>query len=68
MKSLLSITREEYVDIRLEEAHEKGLEKGLAKGREEKQLETARRFKAMGLPLEQIAEGVRLPIEEVEKL
>ncbi|MCL2294046.1 MAG: hypothetical protein FWC36_04185 [Spirochaetes bacterium] len=68
MKSLLSITREEYVDIRLEEAHEKGLEKGLAKGSTQARLETARELKAMGLTFEQIARATKLPIEEVERL
>ncbi|MCL2295286.1 MAG: hypothetical protein FWC36_10575 [Spirochaetes bacterium] len=67
MKSLLKITREEYIELRLESAREIGKEEGLAEGRE-KLLETARKFKAMGLSLEQIAEGVGLPIEEVEKL
>ena len=37
-------------------------------GREEEKRETARRFKAMGLSPAQIAEGVGLTPEEIEKL
>ena len=68
MKSLLNITREEYIAIRLESAQEIGYEKGLAKGREEEKLETARKFKTMGLSLTQISEATGLSIEELEKL
>ncbi|MCL2295287.1 MAG: Rpn family recombination-promoting nuclease/putative transposase [Spirochaetes bacterium] len=64
MKSLLKITREEYIELRLESAREIGKEEGLAKAK----LETARKLKTMRLSLSQIAEATGLPIEEVEKL
>ena len=43
--------------------------KGLKQGREEKAIETARNFLAMGLGShEQIAKGVGLPLEKIEEL
>ena len=43
-------------------------EEGLAEGEHRKAIETALRFKEMGLPVEQIAKGTGLSIEEIEKL
>ena len=54
---------------------EEGLQKGLQKGRleeraraEAEKLESARKFKAMGMAIEDIAKGLGLSIEEVEKI
>ena len=60
MNSLISISLEEYIEIRTEEAVEEAVEKA--------NRETARRLKTMRLPLAQIAEGVGLSPEEIEKL
>ncbi|MDR0623050.1 MAG: Rpn family recombination-promoting nuclease/putative transposase [Treponema sp.] len=56
----------DYLDYktRLDEA----LAAGLAEGRKESQWEAARRFKRMGLPVEQIARGLDLSPGEIEKL
>jgi predicted transposase/invertase (TIGR01784 family) len=51
----------------LEEGLEQGIEKGLEQGRKEK-LEIARRLKLLGIPIEQIAEGTGLSIDEIAKL
>jgi predicted transposase/invertase (TIGR01784 family) len=55
----------------MSEARDEGLARGLAKGeakaRREK-LESARRLKSMGVPLDKIAAGLDLPPEDIEKL
>ncbi|MEN5436732.1 MULTISPECIES: Rpn family recombination-promoting nuclease/putative transposase [Sphingobacterium] len=45
-----------------------GLKKGIAQGQHQNAIETALKFKNMGLPLEQIAEGTGLTVDEIEKL
>ena len=60
MNSLLSISLEEFIKIRTDEGFEDGRERGLAEGRTEEKLETARRLKAMGLSPAQIAEATGL--------
>ena len=50
-----------------ERSRKQGLEEGLEQGRKEK-LEIARRLKLMGIPIEQIAEGTGLSIDEIAKL
>ena len=51
---------------------EEGLTTGLEQGREqgvyETKLETARKFLAMGLSPEQVAQGTNLPLEVVQEL
>ncbi len=44
------------------------LQQGLAKGREQSKLETARNFIKMNFPLEQIAQGTGLSLEKVKEL
>ena len=79
MHSLLSISREEFLQIRAEEDLEDAREEGLAKGREEgraealqeagkKNLESARKLKALGLSPAQIAEALGISPQEIEKL
>ena len=41
---------------------------GLSQGRNEAKLETAKKFLAMGLSVEQVADGTGLSVEEIEKL
>ena len=60
VKSLLNITREEYIEIRLEAAQEKGSMQA--------RLETAQKLKNMGLSFSQISEATGLSLEEIEKL
>ena len=45
-----------------------GISLGITRGAHEKAIETAKKFLAMGLPAEQVADGTGLPIEEIEKL
>lgn len=47
---------------------EEGLEQGREQGAYEKALETARKFLAMGLSPEQVAQGTNLPLETVLEL
>lgn len=50
----------------LEVAEEVAVEKGIKQGRLEGKLETARNCKQMGLPLNQIAAGTGLSIEQIK--
>ncbi|MDR2136043.1 MAG: Rpn family recombination-promoting nuclease/putative transposase [Treponema sp.] len=52
---------------RLEGLNE-GIRKGLQKGRLEGKLEIALSFKKLGVPVEQIAQGTGLSIEEIKRL
>ena len=58
------------LDIIAEKAYarETGLVEGRVEGRAESQIEIARRLLAMGLGVEQVAQGTGLAVEEVEKL
>lgn len=49
-------------------AEREAREKGMAEGRAEEKAETAKRLFAMGLNIEQIAQGLGLTIDETEKL
>ena len=46
----------------------KGISIGLERGTDETKLETARNLLAMGLSLEQIAQGTAIPLETVRQL
>jgi predicted transposase/invertase (TIGR01784 family) len=50
------------------EGRQEGLRKGLRKGRQEREKEIARNLKEMGVPVEQIALGTGLSIEEIAEL
>jgi predicted transposase/invertase (TIGR01784 family) len=52
----------------LSEGREEGLSEGLAKGRKEALRETAKKFKDMGLPVDQIAAATGLDPGEIKKL
>ena len=45
-----------------------GLAEGMEKGQQQEKAETVRRLQAMGLTVEQIAQGVELTIDEVKTL
>ncbi|MCL1817442.1 MAG: hypothetical protein FWG35_00835 [Spirochaetaceae bacterium] len=68
MKSLLDISLEEFYQIRADEAREDGLEEGLAKGRKEEKLESARKMKAWGDPVKKIAAVTGLSPYMIKKL
>ena len=50
------------------EGFEEGLTTGLEQGAYETKLETAKKFLAMGLSPEQVAQGTNLPLETVLEL
>ena len=56
------------LDTAMEQGFEKGHEKGRAEGRAEEKKESAKRFLAMGLTPQQVADGTGLPIEDVRYL
>ena len=56
--------REEGIAI----GEERGISIGLSQGAQQAKLETARKFLAMGLSIEQVADGTGLSVEEIEKL
>ena len=45
-----------------------GLSQGITQGEHKKAVETAKKFLAMGLSVEQVADGTGLSVEEIEKL
>ena len=51
-----------------ERGEKRGMERGIKLGREDEKFATARRLKAMGLSNEQIAQGVSLPLADIEAL
>ena len=52
----------------IEYAKETGLEEGIAKGREERNLEVAINFLQLGTPCDIVAKATGLSLEEVAKL
>ena len=50
------------------DSFEDGMDKGRAEGISEEKIANAKRFLAMGLSPEQVAEGTQLPLEEIKKL
>ncbi len=63
---------QEGLEQGLQEGREQGLlqgrQEGLQEGRENEKMETVRRLHAMGLSLEQIAQGTDMQVDEVQKL
>ena len=71
---------QEIVDQRIEEnkmlwfaqgntqGFDKGMAQGFDKGSRDTKIATARAFLAMGLSVQQVAQGTGLPVEEVEAL
>ena len=56
------------LSLAAEKAFENGFSAGEERGRNEAKLETAKKFLAMGLSVEQVATGTGLSPEEIEKL
>ena len=63
-----SITMADMRRDGVEEGLTTGLEQGREQGAYEKALETAKKFLAMGLSPEQVAQGTNLPLETVLEL
>ena len=47
---------------------QQGIQQGIQQGERNARLETALRFLQMGLPIEQIAQGVGLSVDEIQQL
>ena len=60
--------RDEGITIGREEGISIGLSQGITQGAHQKAVETAKKFLAMGLSVEQVADGTGLSPEEIEKL
>ena len=56
------------IAVQRREAREEGISIGLLQGEYKKAIETAKKFLAMGLSVEQVADGTGLSPEEIEKL
>jgi predicted transposase/invertase (TIGR01784 family) len=56
------------IDYARQEGMEKGMVKGIEKGKREEALDIAREMKMEGLPLAQISKFTKLSAEEIEKL
>ena len=59
---------EEGLTTGLEQGREQGREEGREEGAYERALETAKKFLAMGLSPEQVAQGTNLPLKTVLEL
>ena len=70
--SVMDSSRIEGIQEGMAQGIEKGMAKGIEKGRAEgefsEKLETARRMKADGLPIDVISKYTQLPLDEIEKL
>ena len=60
--------RNEGIAIGEERGRSEGISLGITQGEHKKAIETAKKFLAMGLSMEQVADGTGLSIEEIEKL
>ncbi len=66
--NMFATTMERVQKKAREEGREEGVEQGLEKGRLEERQRNARAFKALGIPVETIAQATGLSIEEIEAL
>ncbi len=67
LQAMFTITEDEFKQSRLyRDISERALREGLQEGRQEGKLETVPEFLKLGLSLEQIAQALHLPLEEVE--
>ena len=60
--------REEGIKYGFAIGEKAGEERGISMGVQQAKLETAKKFLAMGLSVEQVADGTGLSVEEIEKL
>ena len=64
----IAVQRKEAFDDGISIGRNEGISIGLSQGAREAKLETAKKFLAMGLSVEQVADGTGLSPEEIEKL
>ena len=64
----LQMLQKETYDIGFAAGEERGISLGITQGEHKKAIETAKKFLAMGLSIEQVADGTGLSPEEIEKL
>ena len=64
----ITIGRNEGIAIGEERGRSEGISLGITQGAYQKAIETAKKFLAMGLSVEQVADGTGLSVEEIEKL
>ena len=64
----IAVQRKEAFDDGVSIGRNEGISIGLSQGAREAKLETAKKFLAMGLSIEQVADGTGLSVEEIEKL
>ena len=64
----LEMLKKDTYDSGFTAGRDEGISIGLSQGAQQAKLETAKKFLAMGLSVEQIANGTGLSIEEIEKL
>ena len=64
----IAVQRKEAFDDGVSIGRNEGISIGLSQGAREAKLETAKKFLAMGLSVEQVADGTGLSVEEIEKL
>ena len=64
----IRVQRAEERKIALVEGMQQGISVGVAEGSRTRNIEIARNFKNMGLPIEQIVQGTGLSLEEVQAL
>ena len=64
----IAVQRKEAFDDGIVIGEERGISIGLSQGEKKAKLETAKKFLAMGLSVEQVATGTGLSPEEIEKL
>ena len=64
----IAVQRKEAFDDGFSAGEERGISIGLSQGAHQKAVETAKKFLAMGLSIEQVADGTGLSPEEIEKL
>jgi predicted transposase/invertase (TIGR01784 family) len=64
----IAVQRKEAFDDGISIGRNEGISIGLSQGEKKAKLETAKKFLAMGLSVEQVATGTGLSPEEIEKL
>ena len=64
----IAVQRKEAFDDGVSIGRNEGISIGLLQGEYKKAIETAKKFLAMGLSVEQVADGTGLSPEEIEKL
>ena len=62
------MTQNDVLDTAKMEGRAEGIAEGLAEGRTEGMIQTVRKFKEIGTPIEMIVQATGLSVEEIEKL